>query len=291
MLKQADADCKRAFAAHCYNRPFTKKPLYGMHFLRAGRLTALVIAWAALAGCASGPRQDPLEPLNRAVFNFNDTVDNAVTKPAAKGYRDITPDPVRIGVLNFFGNFRDVVTTFNDVLQLKMGQGANDAGRVAINSTIGFFGVFDVATRLGLEKHRRDFGQTLGVWGWTNSTYLVLPFLGPSTTRDAIGWVGDYFMDPEFYLFTTAPANWIVFGTNVISYRATLLGADEFIQASGVDKYIFLRDGYLQIRRNQIYDGNPPPEPGAPRRKTLKEQEEELELEDKPPDSQEPPPR
>jgi len=268
---------------------FSKTP-YGKHLLRAGRLTALVIVCAALAGCASGPNpQDPLEPLNKEVFKFNETVDHAITRPAARGYREITPDPVRIGVINFFGNFRDVVTAINDVLQLKMGQAANDAGRVAINSTVGFFGVFDVATRVGLDKHRRDFGQTLGVWGWTDSTYLVLPFLGPSTTRDGIGWIGDYFMDPEFYLFTTAPANWIVFGTNVVSYRASLLGADEFIEASGVDKYTFLRDGYLQIRRNQIYDGNPPPEPSAPRRKTLKEQEEELELDDKPPDSKEPP--
>jgi phospholipid-binding lipoprotein MlaA len=244
---------------------------------------ALLTLCTTLAGCAIGPDpRDPLETVNRGVFRFNDAVDNAVTKPIAKGYKAVTPDPIRVGVTNFFGNFRDVITMINDLLQAKVSQGASDAGRVAINSTIGIFGVFDVATRLGLDKHKRDFGQTLGVWGVQGGPYLVLPFLGPSNFRDAVGWVGDYFMDPEFYIFPTAPANWIVLGVNVVNTRTNLLGADQFFEVAAVDRYAFLRDGYLQMRRNQIYDGNPPPDDtsGVPHRKTLKEQEQELDLED-----------
>jgi len=253
--------------------------------LRAWRLTALLFFCAAFAGCATGPPNDPLEPVNRNVFKFNDAVDNTITKPIAKGYKEITPVPIRSGVTNFFGNFRDVITAINDLLQAKVSQGASDTGRVVINSTIGFFGVFDVATRLGLEKHNEDFGQSLAVWGWKKSTYLVLPFLGPSTTRDAVGWVGDYFMDPEFYLFPHPPANWIVLGGNVINFRSNLLGADQFFETAAVDRYAFLRDAYLQLRRNQIYDGNPPSDDtgATPRRKTLEEQEKELDLEDNPP--------
>jgi phospholipid-binding lipoprotein MlaA len=258
-----------------------------MHsILRAWRFTALLTLCVALAGCAIGPDpRDPLETVNRGVFRFNDAVDNAVTKPIAKGYKAVTPDPIRIVVTNFFSNFLDVTTTINDLLQAKVSRGASDAGRVLINSTIGFFGVFDVATRLGLERHSEDFGQTLGVWGVQSGPYLVLPFLGPSSFRDAVGWVGDYFTDPEFYLFPHPPGDWLVLGVRVVNTRSNLLGADQFFEVAAVDRYAFLRDGFLQMRRNQIYDGNLPTDGtgGVPRRKTLKEQEQELELEDAPP--------
>ena len=251
--------------------------------LCAWRFTALLTLCTALASCAIGPDpRDPLETVNRGMFRFNDAVDNAVTKPIAKAYKAVTPDPVRIGVTNFFGNFRDVVTAISGLLQAKVSQGASDVGRVAINSTIGIFGVFDVATRLGLDRHNEDFGQTLGVWGVQSGPYLVLPFLGPSSFRDAVGWVGDFFMDPEFYVFPNPPTNWLVLGANVLNTRTNLLGADQFFEAAAVDRYSFLRDGFLQMRRNQIYDGNPPADgtDGAPRRKTLKEQEQELDLEE-----------
>jgi len=266
----------------CYNRA-SNNNVPRMHALsRAWRFTALIIPCAAFTGCAIGPDpRDPLETANRGVFRFNDAVDNAVTKPIAKGYKAVTPDPIRVGVTNFFSNFLDVTTTINDLLQAKVKQGASDAGRVAINSTIGFFGVFDVATRLGLARHSEDFGQTLGVWGVQSGPYLVLPFLGPSSFRDAVGWVGDYFTDPEFYLFPHPPADWLVLSVRVVNTRSNLLGADQFFEVAAVDRYAFLRDGFLQMRRNQIYDGNPPTE-GAPRRKTLKEQEEELDLEPAP---------
>jgi len=251
--------------------------------LRAWRFMALLSLCATLAGCATGPNpHDPYEPFNRSVFKFNDAIDSAITKPVAEGYKAITPPPVRTGVTNFFGNFLDVQTAINDLLQAKVSHAATDVGRVLINSTIGFFGVFDVATRLGLPKRTKDFGQTLAVWGWRKSTYLVLPFFGPSTARDGVGLIGDYFTDPEFWIFRKPPGNYVVFGVRVVNFRANLLGADQFFEAAAVDRYSFLRDAYLQLRRNQIYEGNPPPDDTGqtPRRKTLEEQEKELELDE-----------
>ena len=240
---------------------------------------------AALAGCATpkNPR-DPLEPFNRTVYAFNRDLDRVALKPGALAYREVVPLPVRGGITSFFGNFRDVTTAINNLLQLKIGQAASDVGRVAINSTVGIFGAFDVASRLGLQKHDEDFGQTLGRWGFKSGPYLVLPLLGPSNPRDAVGWVGEYFTDPEFYLIEDNPENWIVFGTRVVNVRANLLEAEELLEQAAVDRYAFLREAYLQRRQNLIHDGNPPDAPGteAPRRKTLKELEEELELDEVP---------
>jgi phospholipid-binding lipoprotein MlaA len=247
-------------------------------------------AWLTLAltvlctGCATArnPR-DPLEPLNRTVYQFNEAVDKAVLKPVAKGYRAVVPMPVRSGVTNVFGNFRDVTSAVNNLLQLKVPRAASDVGRVAVNSTVGILGFFDVASRIGLEKHDEDFGQTLGHWGIVDGPFLMLPFLGPSNFRDAVGLAGDYFTDPEFYLFNHAPESYVVFGTRVVNLRANLLELEGVLDQAALDRYAFLRDAYLQRRRNQIYDGNPPDtsgEPGAPRRKTLKEMEEELGLDE-----------
>jgi phospholipid-binding lipoprotein MlaA len=248
------------------------------------------LAWITLAltllctGCATARNpNDPLEPLNRKVFQFNETLDKAVTRPVAQGYQAVVPPPLRGGITNFFGNFRDVTTAVNNLLQLKVPRAASDLGRIAINSTLGILGFFDVASRLGLEKHDEDFGQTLGHWGVQPGPYLMLPLLGPSTARDTVGLIGDYFTDPEFYLFTSSPETYIVFGVRVINLRANLLAVESVLDQAGLDRYAFLRDAYLQRRRNQVYDGNPPDlqdEDGAPRRKTLKEMEEELDLDD-----------
>jgi phospholipid-binding lipoprotein MlaA len=241
---------------------------------------------AALAGCATpkNPR-DPLEPLNRTIYAFNHDLDRVALKPGALAYREVVPLPVRGGITSFFGNFRDVTAAINSLLQLKVKRAVAGAGRVAINSTVGIFGVFDVATRLGLEKYDEDFGQTLGHWGVKDGPYLVLPLLGPSNARDAVGWVGDYFTDPEFYLFEESPENWLVFGTRVVNVRANLLEAERLLDEAALDRYTFLREAFLQRRRSLIYDGNPPDAPGdtqTPRRKTLKELEEELELDEPP---------
>ncbi len=250
----------------------------------------LIMVASMTTGCATArnPR-DPLESLNRGVYEFNEALDKVVLKPVAKGYRAVVPPPVRGGVTNFFGNFRDVTSAVNNLLQLKLPRAASDAGRVAVNSTVGILGIFDVASRLGLEKHDEEFGQTLGHWGLPSGPYLVLPLFGPSTARDTVGLIGDYFTDPEFYLITRAPTTYVVFGTRVVNARANLLAVERIFDQAALDRYAFLRDAYLQRRRNQIYDGNPPEtqiEDDAPRRKTLKELEEELGLDPEP----EPPP-
>jgi phospholipid-binding lipoprotein MlaA len=252
--------------------------------IRACLLLALITFALVSTGCATGPGRDPrdpLEPMNRTIYQFNDHFDRVVLKPASILYTSITPPPVRGGVTNFFGNFHDVTTAVNNALQGKGSDALSDLGRVLINSTIGLFGIFDVATRLGLKKHNEDFGQTLGVWGTPDGAYLVLPILGPSTVRDTVGLGGDYLTDPEFYLFTD-PWNYVVLGTRIVNVRANLLESEQIFNAAAVDRYAFLRDAYLQRRRNLINDGGPPPgtAPGAePHHKTLKEMEEELDSE------------
>jgi len=251
---------------------------------RASGVLALIALTSLSAGCASkGNPRDPLEPMNRSIYQFNEHFDRVFLKPAAIAYTTVTPPPVQGGITNFFGNFRDVTTGVNNLLQAKVSAGFSDFGRVLINSTIGMFGVFDVASRLGLKKHSEDFGQTLGVWGVHDGPYLVLPFLGPSTARDAGGLIGDYLTDPEFFLFNDPPLNHIVFITRAVSVRADLLESEELFNAAAIDRYSFLRDAYLQRRHTLINGGRAPrgEEPGTPpRRKTLKEMEEELDADE-----------
>ncbi len=249
--------------------------------ISAWRCTALALVLLTLSGCATGrdPR-DPLEPFNRNVYKFNDAVDRAVLKPVAKGYTAVVPAPVRGGVGNFFGNFRDVTNAVNDLLQAKFGAAASDVGRVVINTTVGLLGVFDVASRLGLEKHNEDFGQTLGVWGVKPGAYLVLPILGPSTVRDTVGLVGDYFTDPEFYLFTHSPESFEVGAVRIIQVRSELLDSEKIFDAAAIDRYAFLRDAYLQRRRSLIFDGRAPSGTDGPPHKTLKQLEDELDIDD-----------
>ena len=208
-----------------YNRaPFKNNDLMRQFSFRACRFLALLGLAVVSGGCATRARiyaTDPLEPANRSIYQFNERFDRVLLAPAATLYQTVTPPPVRGGVSNFFGNFRDVTTTVNDLLQFKISDAFSDAGRVLVNSTIGIFGIFDVATRIGLKKHNEDFGQTLAPWGTPDGPFLVLPILGPSTTRDAVGLIGDYVTDPEFSLFTESPANSIVFVTRIVSVGPT----------------------------------------------------------------------
>jgi phospholipid-binding lipoprotein MlaA len=253
--------------------------VHSLSRLHAGVLCG-VASLSLLGGCATnGNPRDPLEPLNRAVYQFNDGFDKVLAKPAAEAYRFILPNFMRTGVSNFFSNINDVIVLLNSLLQGKLNQAGIDLARLMVNTTVGVLGLFDVATELDLEKHNEDFGQTLGVWGVANGPYLMIPLLGPSDFRDAVGLVAEYYTDPEFYLFTHSPENWIVFGTRVVNLRANLLDSERIFDVAAMDKYAFLRDAYLQRRRSLIYDGNPPSSgaPGeSPRRKTLKEMEEEL---------------
>ncbi|HKA41415.1 MAG TPA: VacJ family lipoprotein [Burkholderiales bacterium] len=213
-----------------------------------------------LGGCATnGNPADPLEPLNRGIYNFNDGVDNLIVKPAATVYRGVVPQFVRTGVSNFFSNINDVIVALNNLLQGKFTQAASDVGRIAVNTTAGLLGVIDVATEIGLEKHNEDFGQTLGRWGVSDGPYLVLPFFGPSSFRDALGLLVDFKTDPITYVNDMSARN-ILWGTRFLSKRAELLDTSKIVETAALDPYEFLRDAYLQRRRSLVYDGNPPPD-------------------------------
>jgi len=220
---------------------------------------AHAVAMAGLLGaCATTANpKDPIEGFNRAVFAFNDSVDTAIIRPVAVGYDTALPTPVKSGVSNFFGNIADVFIAVNNLLQGKLPDAASDAGRFAINSTVGVLGIFDWATDLGLEKHDEDFGQTFGRWGVGDGAYLVLPFFGPSTLRDGVGLVFDVKADPVPHYKHVAARNTLL-TVRGVNERATLLPADKLIAEAALDKYSYIRDGYLQRRRNKIYDGNAP---------------------------------
>ena len=216
---------------------------------------------AGVSGCATNNPRDPLEPLNRGIYAFNDGVDSVVLKPLAQGYRAVLPQVVRTGIGNFFSNLDDITVIANGILQFKIPQAASDLGRFLINSTIGLLGFIDIATQLGLEKHNEDFGQTLGYWGIGSGPYLVLPLLGPSSFRDALGrWV-DSFTDVVWQEDHIRTRNQL-YGTRAVDNRSRVLDTENVIRsAAEIDEYAFIRDAYLQRRRNLVYDGNPPPEP------------------------------
>lgn len=223
--------------------------------------TVLVMAAAGLlGGCAtSGNPKDPIEGFNRAMYGFNEVVDKAVIKPVAQGYDAVLPSPVRTGVTNFFGNIADFFIGVNNLLQGKPDQAASDLGRVLVNSTVGILGIFDVATSAGLEKHEEDFGQTFGRWGVGDGAYVVLPFFGPRTVRDTAGLVVDVAADPVGNIDHVPTRNTLL-ALRIVDTRADLLPADKVIEEAALDKYAYVRDGYLQRRLNLIHDGNPPRE-------------------------------
>ena len=229
------------------------------------RVMGLVLlgALGALGGCATagGNPDDPLEGYNRAMFKFNDSVDKAVIKPVATGYKKVMPEVARTGVTNFFSNLGDVWIGVNNVLQGKVGPGVSDFGRFAINTTVGIFGLFDVASNAGLDKHNEDFGQTLGRWGMGPGAYVVLPILGPSDLRDGFSTlVVDWHGDPLWYVANIPTRNELM-ATHFIDQRANLLDASQLLDQAALDPYVYMRSAYLQRRRSLVYDGHPPREP------------------------------
>ena len=215
-----------------------------------------------LVGCASAPTanpKDPWESMNRSVARFNDKVDDNVLKPVATGYRNVVPDLIQTGVRNVFNNFADMWSTVNNLLQLKPANTAESLGRVIVNTVFGIYGIFDVATYIKLERHPEDFGQTLGYWGVPNGPYLVLPLFGPSTLRDGASLPVDFAVSPT-KLIADIPTRNEVFALRLVSKRAELLKTGNMLEEASIDKYSFSRDAYLQYRRSQIYDGNPPDE-------------------------------
>ncbi len=221
------------------------------------RMMLVAAAVVVLTGCATtGPAdpRDPIEGFNRAMFTFNDTLDRALIKPVAKGYRAIMPSPIDTGITNFFSNLADLGSALNNLLQFKLGRSASDVGRVLVNSTIGILGFIDVASNMNLEKYGEDFGQTFGYWGIGQGPYLVLPFFGPSGVRDGIGLYLDSYTDPVLYVNPVEVRNTLIV-LRTIDKRADLLGASDVVEEAALDKYEFMRDAYLQKRESDINDG------------------------------------
>jgi phospholipid-binding lipoprotein MlaA len=229
---------------------------------RIAHLLLACLAAAVMAGCATTGGSDPKDPwegLNRKTFAFNDALDRAVLKPVATGYQRVIPGFAREGVNNFFENLDDVGTSLNNFLQGKPREGFSDAGRFVVNTVLGVFGLWDVATPMGLEKHYEDFGQTLGWWGVAPGPYLVLPLLGPSTARDAPARA----VDPSWYYSNAVQPDglyWSLWSLDKVRTRANLLQGESVLDQAALDKYTFIRDAWWQRRRSQVYDGRPPRE-------------------------------
>ncbi len=233
------------------------------------RLFATVIfsLFLLLSGCASNdvadqavsdenteikvsqPEIDPYEHFNRKVYVFNNKLDKYVAKPISDAYLWVTPQFVQTGIANFFNNLNDISVVLNDTLQGKLDQGAEDTGRFLLNSTVGLLGIFDVAKEVGLEKHNEDFAQTLAVWGVPQGPYLVLPVLGPATSRGVPGAVVDTASNPVSYV------GFPVQLLSMLNSRANAEGSLKFIDEAALDPYVFTREAFLQHRKYLITDG------------------------------------
>ena len=195
---------------------------------------------------------DPFEDLNRDIFIFNEKLDEKLLKPAALTYRKVTPQFARTGVTNFFNNLEEIDTTINQVLQGEIKYAFNDASRFVINSTIGLLGLIDVASKMGLERHEEDFGQTLGVWGFNSGPYIMIPFLGPSNPRDLLSRPISSFLSGTFAMEDN-DVKLTLIGIDALETRERLLDAETLIIG---DKYIFVKDAYVQSREYEINNGS-----------------------------------
>ena len=208
------------------------------------------VAMMPLAANAA-TEDDPWEGFNRVVFKFNDTLDTYALKPIAQGYQFITPQFLEDGIHNMYRNVGDVRNLANNVLQVKPHAAGVDTARLLMNTIVGVGGFFDVGTKMGLQRNDEDFGQTLGYWGLSSGPYLVLPLLGPSTVRDALGIYPDSYAEPYRYMHDVSARNTVA-GMKIIDARANLLSAEKLITG---DKYIFIRNAYLQSREFKVKDG------------------------------------
>jgi phospholipid-binding lipoprotein MlaA len=217
-----------------------------------------IVSLISLTGCATQANKDPLESINRGVYQFNDVADKALIKPIATVYSKVAPSPIKKGVSNFFANIYSLTTVLNDLLQLKFADAFTDAGRFVINSTFGLAGLIDVAAMDNIPRHTEDFGQTLGHWGVGSGAYLVLPLIGPSSTRDFAGAIVDgSTSDPVNYMNNIGQIRTSnqIRATQIISVRSSLLNASSLIDDASLDPYAFMRDAYLQRRESQVNDG------------------------------------
>lgn len=226
-------------------------------------MVGAVLLLQACATVSNPDARDPLESLNRGIFGFNDAVDRAVLKPVATVYRDATPRVMQSGVRNFLNNLEDVWSTFNTAIQFRGKETGDNLGRVMVNSTVGLLGLFDVASDLNIERHPANFGLTLGRWGVKPGPYLVLPILGPSTLRDTAGLPVDFQGSVVGNINDAGVRNTLTV-VDIVRTRASYLGPGDVVEGAALDKYSFIRDAYLQRRRNQVYDGDPPDEEASP---------------------------
>jgi phospholipid-binding lipoprotein MlaA len=218
-----------------------------------------VVAAAVLAGCAAAPsRDDPFEPMNRAMFEVHEVVDKTVMKPLIDVYTAVVPKLVRTGVSNFFNNIDDLFSGVNALLQGKPDKAGNDFGRVMLNTFV-MGGIFDLASDIGIERGGEDFGQTFGVWGFPQGPYLFVPVFGPTTVRDGTGVIVRIAVGPVGYI-PDVPARNILYGIGAVDIRAQAADAISIAETAALDKYRFIRNAYLQRRQYLVYDGKPPPE-------------------------------
>jgi phospholipid-binding lipoprotein MlaA len=201
--------------------------------------------------------------MNRALYQFHDTVDTAVVKPVARAYIDIVPEFVRTGVSNVFNNIEDLISAVNSLLQGKLDKFDDDLARVVLNTAFGVGGIFDLASMVGIERGNEDFGQTFGAWGLPQGPYLFVPFFGPTTVRDGSGTIVRIMVGPVGYI-GEVPLRNSLYGLGAVDLRAQALSAGAIVDTAALDRYLFIRNAYLQRRRYLLYDGKPPPEPEEP---------------------------
>jgi phospholipid-binding lipoprotein MlaA len=245
---------------------FAIKSIYNIHYFYIERIIMaksiyLMILLALLSGgCATSPEhtadaRDPWQGVNRKIYSFNNALDQSFLVPAATAYRAVTPDFAEKGVHNFFSNLNDLKVAFNNTLQFKFLDATTDVGRIVVNSTIGLLGLFDVASRMGLEKHDEDFGQTLGYWGVGTGPYVMLPFLGPSNLRDGPGKVVDSIIYPPNWADIDPALRTGLFALDLVNTRAELMVLEEKAGELSRDRYVFIRDAYLDRRKFLVNDG------------------------------------
>ena len=231
-----------------------------MKAVRSPVFGGIAVAGLLLSACAAAPnKDDPFEPWNRAMYEVHQAVDGALIKPIAQAYVAYVPEPVRTGVSNFFGNIDDLFTGINNMLEGNGNQAGDDFGRVLLNTSMGFGGILDLASMVGIPKDKKDFGITFGKWGIPQGPYLFVPLFGPTTVRDGTGVLVRYFTGPVGYI-DNIPVRNSLYGLGYLDLRAQALSAESVLDTAALDKYRFLRNAYLNNRYYQVYGKQRPQE-------------------------------